>query len=66
MTMFAKRHYKWLANFAGHHLTQDQWEALASELYNTNPNYKPMRFLQACKDAALDHKRALQNSEAAQ
>jgi hypothetical protein len=46
--MFSKRHYEWLAKFAGEHLTGQQIDALTNALKQGNPNFKPTMFLSAC------------------
>ena len=42
--MFQKRHYEWLARWAGENLTPAQIAQLAADLRGTNPNYNRERF----------------------
>lgn len=46
--MFKRRHYEWLARFAGEHLTQEQYHKLANALYRESSNCDVPKFLRAC------------------
>jgi hypothetical protein len=48
MALFEKRHYEWLARFAGQHLTDEQSHKLASALYRDNSNCDVPKFIRAC------------------
>ena len=54
--LFSKRHYEWLARWAGENLTEQQYAALAEKLWHTNSNFIPARFMAACDLAAAGGK----------
>lgn len=49
--LFARRHYEWLAAFAGETLDEQQCGLLGSKLARDNPGFKPSRFIAACDKA---------------
>lgn len=49
--MFTKRHYEWLARWAGEHLTSDQWHRLAYDLGENSSRFKYETFIRACEKA---------------
>ena len=55
VSLFQRRHYEWLARFAGQHLTSTDWCELANQLKHDNPQFKPDRFLDACEAAMSVH-----------
>lgn len=55
MTLFSKRHYEFLAEFAGKHLTIAEQIKLAGELTKENFNFNADKFHRA----AANHRRYL-------
>lgn len=51
LPLFERRHFEWLAAFAGSNLTPAQCERLASNLASTNAGFKRSRFLAAVEKA---------------
>lgn len=60
MSLFQKRHYEWLARWAGENLSPQQIAALGFALRGTNPNYQHDKFVCRADDVAakLPPKRA--------
>jgi hypothetical protein len=48
MSLFEKRHYEWLARFAGAHLTQEQYHKLSDALYREGSHFDAPKFIRAC------------------
>jgi hypothetical protein len=48
MSLFTKRHYEWLARWAGAHLTEDQCAALEHALGESEPRFNAAVFIDAC------------------
>ncbi len=53
LPLFQRRHYEWLAEFAGCVLDEQQWGLLATRLAEADPNFKTERFLDACDKARI-------------
>lgn len=45
MCLFQKRHYEWLARWAGENLSPEQIASLSAALRGTNPNYQHDKFI---------------------
>jgi hypothetical protein len=43
--LFSKRHYEWLARFAGTYLCSDAYYDLAEALEDTSPNFDRSKFI---------------------
>ena len=55
MTMFAKRHYEWLAAWAGEHLNEGARYELAYALQDENSMFDFNKFIRACEKADEAH-----------
>lgn len=45
MALFQKRHYEWLARWAGRNLHPDDWHKLTTSLANDNPRFNAEKFI---------------------
>lgn len=51
MSIFERRHYNWLAQFAAAELQEREQQALIRELSSENSRFKPARFTAAVNKA---------------
>lgn len=54
MALFSKRHYEWLAHFAGENLHGTKWVQLADRLQQDNPKLNRDQFIHACRAHCTD------------
>ena len=64
--MFERRHYDWLARWAGDNVNHKAARSLATALATDNPNFQPDRFIVAYGRRRLSHLAEVEASKRAQ
>jgi len=64
--MFERRHYDWLASWAGDNIEPKAAKSLATALATDNPNFQPDRFIVAYGRRRLSHLAEVEASKRAQ